>query len=446
MPSKAAGLTLRLALPLVSVLIFLGTGEVALRLIYPGGGRMTLGAPGFHLFEHLAIYDQQRGRLEWGEKPPGIPRVMILGDSITWGNGVRHWEDTWPEQLARQLEQSGHPHQFAVLALPGIDIDAHIEQFKIWAGEVRPEALIYQWYVNDIELLGHRPATAWPWHRFGWHEPLRRASYLYYFLDNRLRLLLRPPERSYVDYILTDFIPGSIEWVEFERRFHELATRAREVAPLRLLMLYPQVPFDGPYPLQPIHDRMKALARTTTISIPPVAWRRGVGTIVSRPDGPWKQAVRLPAQAGPHAIVTHGYYATGALDVSIRFGAVAHVASRPVATVELIDSAKHTTLTSTPFFAEAGRPGLQTTHLHLALPDGEGREVQLAIGGTTTELDVGAIDLQVDYGFQVLDLTDTLNTFDTHVSIFDAHPNPRAHRVIADSVARTLIQLERSSK
>lgn len=450
MPSKAVGLALRLALPFVSVFIFLATGEIALRVIYPGGGRTTLGAPGYPAFEHLNVHDKQRGRLEWGEKVPGVARVMILGDSITWGTGIRHWEDAWPEQLAVALERAGRPHQFAALSLPGREIDAHLLQFKLWAAEVQPDALIYQWYVNDLEINRHRPETVRRWQQFWWHAPLRQRSYLYYFIDNRLQMFLPPLERSYADYILTDFIPGSIEWTEFERVFHGLATRARETVPTRILMLYPQVPFKGTYPLLAIHDRMKALARSQSLSIPPVAWARGAGSVVALPDGPWKQAVRLPAHAPPRAILTHGYYARGSMDVAITFAA-GLPAGAVAATVELVDFAHQTTLATAPLTVGAtsgeGAPSsLHTARLRLTLPFDEGRDVQIAIGQTTTGVDVASIDLRVDYGFEVLDLTDTMNTFNTHVSIFDAHPNQAAHKVIAQAVAAELERIEQSGR
>jgi hypothetical protein len=38
-------------------------------------------------------------------------------------------------------------------------------------------------------------------------------------------------------------------------------------------------------------------------------------------------------------------------------------------------------------------------------------------------------------GLYVLDLSDRMNTFDTHVSVFDAHPNERAHQVMAEELA-----------
>jgi hypothetical protein len=57
-------------------------------------------------------------------------------------------------------------------------------------------------------------------------------------------------------------------------------------------------------------------------------------------------------------------------------------------------------------------------------------------------VDLASIDLGVNYGFEVVDLTETMNAFDTHVSIFDAHPNRRAHRVIAERLFEELTKLE----
>lgn len=444
MPSTVTGRLLRFALPLVSAIIFIGTGEIALRLIYPGGGRYTLGAPGYPKFEYINVEDEQRGRLDYGPKTPGVPRVMVLGDSITWGTGVRQWQDTWPEQLALQLESSGRPHQFAVLSLPGRELDQHLVQYKLWADDVRPNVLIYQWYVNDIEIFKHRPEVVRSWQRLPWHNALKRHSYLYYFLDNRLHQLLPSPERSYDEYILQDFIPGSFEWTEYERQFQGLAMRAREHTPLRLLVLYPQVPFTPPYPLQSIHDRMKALASATSISIPPVAWVRNTGTLVPKPDARWKVALRLPAHAGRASVLTHAYYARKSLDVAVTFsGNVPH--GEIAATVEAIDAETGETLASAPLPADDAPGELWTSRFTLTLPDDVGRDVKIGIGETAADLDLASIDLGVDFGFHVLDLTEALNTFDTHVSIFDAHPNPRAHKVVAEAVGRELERLERST-
>ena len=139
------------------------------------------------------------------------------------------------------------------------------------------------------------------------HDWLRRTSYLYYFLDNRASELVPPPDRTYVDYILQDFRPGTAEWSEFERYFHAFAVRAAALAPRRILMLYPQVPYRDRYPLQPLHEAMKTLAGAHTLSIPPAVWLRSGVALDADPAAPWKMALRIPAANAGQVADTQDY-------------------------------------------------------------------------------------------------------------------------------------------
>ena len=295
----------RVAAIVFSVLFFLATLatlEAALRIIYRDAGRRTLGGPGGRPFDHVTIGPEElRGRRDTGPKPAGVPRIMVMGDSITYGQGVHDWHDTWPERLSVALEAARQPHQMAVFAVPGQDIPQHLRELEHWGRIVNPDVLIYQWYVNDIEVwdlgrvLSHRPDGKRRWQRWAAHEWLRRRSYLYYFLDNRLAQAVPAADRSYAEYFLQDFVPGSAEWTEFERYFHTFATQARALAARRIMLLYPQVPFRDRYPLQPVHDRMKAIAGAHTLSIAPVAWVRSGGVFAPDDAAPWHQSLTVPA-------------------------------------------------------------------------------------------------------------------------------------------------------
>ena len=167
----------------------------------------------------------------------------------------------------------------------------------------------------------------------------RKFSYLYYFLDHMASSWLPQPERSYTDYMLQDFGPGSYEWAEFERAFHSFATRAREIAPTRLIVLYPQVPFRGPYPLQPIHDRMRTLAGPHQLAIPPAAWVPLAGTMEPRSDAAWQQVVRVPAGVAGAVIETRDYYVPeGVLDVALRLMCDSPSSVPAVLAVEAVDN------------------------------------------------------------------------------------------------------------
>jgi hypothetical protein len=423
-----------------SLIIFLATGEIALRLIYRDGGRRTPGAPGGQSFTHLTTGPGElRGRLDLGPRQDGIPRLMIVGDSITYGGGVRDWRQVWPERLAVALERSGRPHEMAVFAFPGRDMLEHLAELEQRGPEVSPDVLIYQWYVNDIEVIPGRPDFTRAWHRWRSHDVLSRASYLYYFLDHQASTRLPPPQRSYAEYIVDEFAPGTARWAEFERHFHAFAVRGRGLAKRRIMLLYPQVPYRGPYPLEPIHARMRASAGRHTLAIPPSSWRVQSGALEEDASAPWKQALRVAGVNGP-AIETSEYLMeSGEIDaevtVSVTDGGGGSVR---VATLDVVSSSGEV-LSSEAVVVARNAAGYHSIPVRLRLPGDQAQPVRFRVtpaAGVSWRL--AGLGVAVDYGFEVIDLAEPLNQFNTHVSVFDAHPNEAAHQAIAEHVYRAL--------
>jgi GDSL-like Lipase/Acylhydrolase family len=427
----------------LSILVVIGTGlaEAMLRVWYRDNGRTTLGGPGGRQFDYETIDGELRGRRDVGPRVPGVPRLMIVGDSITYGVGVHRWRDTWPELLAHELERKGQHYEMAVFAFPGQDILQHVNVMREWDARVSPDVFIYQWYVNDIEAMSHRPDLTHAWQRWRWHDSLRDWSYLYFVLDHRLAQMLPPPTRSYVDYLLADFAPGTMEWAEFERQFHEFATRAALVSARRIMALYPQVPFRGQYPLQTLNDRMRALAAAHDLEIPPAAWIRSGGTLVSAAAAPWKQMFTAPAGSAG-AIETPEYvFAAGPWTVTLvaQKGSGEETSDDTVATLQLLEGTSERVLQEAAVRVD-GAPGTLASVNVPVLLTGDGLHrvrfrVRSAGHGAWALAD---IKVPVNYGFEVVDFTARLNAMATHASAFDAHPNEATHRVMAEEVYRVL--------
>jgi hypothetical protein len=317
----------------------------------------------------------------------------------------------------------------------------HLRELEQSGRVVQPDILIYQWYVNDIEITQRRPNNTRRWQRWPTHEWLRRHSYLYYFLDNRFNQLLAPPERSYVDYILEDFKPGSAEWTEYERYFHTFSMDAKALAKRLIMLLYPQVPYRDRYPLQPLNDRMKVLAAPHLLSIPPVAWARGAGTIEADPSAPWKQVLRVPAgQAGPVVDTREYFFLPGTIDLELGVARdPAGDAAAPVAAVQVLDSSSNSVIGTQDINLPAGAGGYQTVSMSFPIDGADGRRVRFRVlSAGRAGWTLASIGARVDDSWDVIDLTEPLNTFNTHASLFDAHPNEAAHQVIADAVLRAL--------
>lgn len=423
----------------VSVGMVLVVAEVAARVWYRDAGARTLGGPGGASFEHETRTGGLRGRLDAGPRTSGTPRLLIVGDSITYGAGITDWRQTWPEVLARSYEQSAQPIELAVLASPGRGPTEHIDEMRRYGAHVAPDAFIYQWYVNDLEVDSIRPATTVSWHRFAWHTWLTERSYLYYLVDHLIAG--QAAGSQYVDYITHQFAPGSREWMAFERAFHELSTRATLLARTRILMLYPQVPFRERYPLEPIHQRVRALAGRHALSIAPVGWIRSVGQLSSDDEAPWKQVVSIPKGVAGVAVDTPAYAASpGALDIAVQFR-VDDDLPETVGTLELIDAQTGAVLAALPIHPTASGK-LQTVALHAEIAGDSLRHINYRVRSSgAAAWRLAAIDLDVDYGYEVVDLTDALNAFDTHVTAFDSHPNAAAHQVMAQVMRSTLDRL-----
>lgn len=412
-----------------------------MRVWYRDEGRRTLGGPGGRQFDHDTIDGELRGRRDVGPKTPGVPRLMVIGDSITYGLGVRDWRETWPERLVQRLEEDGKKHELAVFAVPGDDIPQHLEKMREWGDRVRPDALIYQWYVNDIEAISHRPDLTRAWQRWAWHGALQRSSYLYYIVDYRLAQWLPAPGRTYVDYLRSDFAPGTMEWAEFERQFHEFATRAMVAAPRRIMALYPQVPFRGAYPLQPLHERMRTLAGAHTLEIPPAAWTRSGGSITPEATAPWKQVFAVPARSAAGVVETGEYvFVSGPLTIELVVErATAEESAESFATLQLLAAETNHVLAETPVRLATPPGTLSSVSASFTLPGRGLQRVRLRLQSSGRDgWALADLRVAVDYGFQVVDLSQPLNALQTHASAFDAHPNEAAHRVIADALVAAL--------
>jgi lysophospholipase L1-like esterase len=109
-------------------------------------------------------------------------RIAVVGDSITWGQGVQDGE-RFSDRLEASLGQGYDVYNFGKA---GNDMWNHIEALDTVVG-VSPDFVLLQLAVNDFETLGMvrppraRPLLPWP----TIHERLLASSLLYGILDNQ---------------------------------------------------------------------------------------------------------------------------------------------------------------------------------------------------------------------------------------------------------------------
>jgi len=81
---------------------------------------------------------------------PGIFRILCLGDSLTFGNGVKT-QDTYPKQLESMLNVDGEQKYDVInTGVPGFDTWQEVTYLREYGWRFKPSLVIIGFYSNDI--------------------------------------------------------------------------------------------------------------------------------------------------------------------------------------------------------------------------------------------------------------------------------------------------------
>src|SRR3989338_205717 len=144
---------------LKGILIFfitLALCEVLLRIVFYNGMTFsfTPGGPISARFKSKLTLNRFGSRgPDGGEYPVGgETRIVVVGDSITFGQGIRNEKDLYTSKLLKLLNDEGdNRFNMFVIATPGHDNDDHVKKLDRYGLEIKPDVVVYQWFINDLE-------------------------------------------------------------------------------------------------------------------------------------------------------------------------------------------------------------------------------------------------------------------------------------------------------
>jgi lysophospholipase L1-like esterase len=255
--SGSAG-PLRIGLVLVAVAVPLTAAEFLTRYIYrdvrsSADGRTYFarrGGPSIAI-NHLGFRER-----EVGPKQPGRFRIAIVGDSLTWGQGLEAGE-RFSELIERSL---GARYEVLNFGIPGNNMPEHLQVLER-ALAAAPDFVVLQLYINDFETPdmerpGVHPLLPWP----ALDRWLLPASALYDMVNDvwaqvQERTGLAESYVHYMDRNLTDAnAPNSRKAFGMLRQFVE---RARAAGVPSGIVLFPNPGlFGAQYPFIYLHDRV----------------------------------------------------------------------------------------------------------------------------------------------------------------------------------------------
>ena len=215
-------------------------------------------------------YDYRGAEFE-DEKPSGVYRVAVMGDSFTYGNGVR--EDQRFSNLVGAAVRDRHV-EVLNFGFPGNNWPEHVRTLERRVLRLRPDFVLLQWGINDVEMdedVASRPTVPPLVTNRDWHEWLYARSALYTILNAQwIRLqLLRSMGDTYDRYMVRRYgdpaSPGAVRADQLMRRFLALA-RERGVGVGIVLFAEAAVDLGPGYVYQFLHDRVAAVCREERIT------------------------------------------------------------------------------------------------------------------------------------------------------------------------------------
>lgn len=197
------------------------------------------------------------------EKPPGVYRVMMLGDSTTFGWGVRQ-EDTAAKFLERKLNAAlpaGHSGVEVMNAGVGnYDTVQEVTYYETIGWKYHPDLVVLVFFINDPEPV--------PVEKKGF---LIDRSYLIAFATNRIDGVMRhagvrPDWKTYYASLYNDDRPG---FQACKKALVSLANSTRNHDARLLVALLPELHQinDDSYSFKAAHQKIKDVIAAENVSV-----------------------------------------------------------------------------------------------------------------------------------------------------------------------------------
>ena len=250
----------RLLALLLSLVVTLAFLEAALRLVKT--------APRYADTSVDNIFDGYRLPDGWKapRRSPEIQRVLVLGDSFTWGDGV-HEEDAYPFRMQFRMNLHDEQRRYRVLnagrnGFNTVDQREQLDSMDLLASE--PDLVLIGFTLNDPEPSVRAEAEAMkePLER---SLPVGRAELELYRHWRLFRLVWDRIEntrqrREFDAYVAALFDPETAHWRDCVAALESIRDHLGERGIPLLVAVLPafDAPFDDGYPYQDEHDQILA--------------------------------------------------------------------------------------------------------------------------------------------------------------------------------------------
>ena len=265
-----------------------------------GDDRGYLGADG--RIEYRINAHGFRGAPLGVDKPADVLRIACLGDSLTFGEGVRD-EDTWPVRLGAGWElQPDDSYERVEVLNGGVQGYSLLNCLMMYARRVEPfdpDVVILGLFLNDLMDTGETIQLNDEAHRVRPETGFARYSAIWSFVQRQGDAAAR--QRAFLESVRASFNNEGRDTLQSALEDFDAYLRARGVA--LVVAVFPVLwELDGAYPLPDLHDFVTQTCEDRGIAcVDLLASYRGMraGTLWVHPTDhhPNERAQRIAADA-----------------------------------------------------------------------------------------------------------------------------------------------------
>jgi lysophospholipase L1-like esterase len=179
-------------------------------------------------------------------RTPGVPRVLMLGDSMTVGWGVALGE-TFPKRIEKAYAERGKKVEIINTGVGNYNTIQEVEYFLKEGYKYNPDIVVLNYFVNDAEPVPHEQPPGF----------VRRTLYCFPFIVGRMDAALRAffGKENWTDYYLRLYDGGkSSGWRDSHEYIRKLAQYCKTHNIKLLIVSLPELHDVQDYKLQAITD------------------------------------------------------------------------------------------------------------------------------------------------------------------------------------------------
>ena len=204
-----------------------------------------------------------RGDETTREKPPGVFRILGLGDSYTFGNGVRR-EHLFLERLEASLADArGMEIEVLNLGIPGFSTPQEVALLEHVGIGFDPDLVLIAFVVNDVGgfLPGVQVTAGPPW-LAGLAEVFWLAGHV------KQRVLAPRTMRRVIEERRRTYGPSAPGWLAAQRALARAKRLADAEGFALVLVIFPNMwELDGAYPFEGVHATIAGAAERLGIPV-----------------------------------------------------------------------------------------------------------------------------------------------------------------------------------